>query len=224
MKSRDLSYCILGASNQSDDPEDKGVLFTETQKVPINEGSSGANVFENEGSVDNTEYVNVSQLSHEAIAEYSRFCSEISLKSQQKLFVLAAWAIKEKLHLFKLYPTVLKIDATSHTNNQKQELLTVTIVLPTGEHVIILYLFLPNAKMATSWWVFHFVFQRLLRDENLVHTEVVVTDGDNQEMKEIKELIKAHLPHAMHIHCGFHIIVKGWATNCSGVKAIDSNH
>lgn len=48
------------------------------------------------------------------------------LTDDQNLFAAVAWVYKSELRLLNLFPSVVKIDDTSHTNNEKRPFMTFT--------------------------------------------------------------------------------------------------
>ena len=73
---------------------------------------------------------------------------------------------------------VIKIDATSDTNNESRDLLTFTSRAPTGQYFICLQVFMPDARPSTFCWVFQVVLPDLFGHDVMHRIQMLMTDGD----------------------------------------------
>jgi len=142
------------------------------------------------------------------------------LHDNQRLLVGLAWIYRDEQRLFRLFPKVVHVDATSHTNNEKRLLLTFTGRTSEGHTFIFLRVFLPNQKAYSFRWVFQVVMPVLLGTESLKDTEFVVSDGDNQECQQLDAALDLYLPNARRGRCGWHVVVKGMARHCPPKKML----
>ncbi len=143
-----------------------------------------------------------------------------NMGANERLLVGLGWIYKDELRLFRLFPKVFHVDATSHTNNEKRLLLTFTGRTSEGQTFIFLRVFLPNQKAYSFRWVFQVILPVLLGQQTLKDTEYVISDGDNQECQQLDGAIDLYLPNARRGRCGWHIVVKGIARHCPPKKAL----
>jgi hypothetical protein len=143
------------------------------------------------------------------------------LDSNQRLLVGLAWIYVGELRLFRLFPKVFHVDATSHTNNEKRLLLTFSGRTSEGQTFVFLRVFLPNQKAYSFRWVFQVVLVALVGKDTLKETELVISDGDSQECQQLDAAIATYLQNAMRGRCGWHVVVKGMARHCPSKNSLD---
>jgi hypothetical protein len=94
------------------------------------------------------------------------------LETNQRLLVGLAWIYVGELRLFRLFPKVFHVDATSHTNNEKRMLLTFSGRTSEGQTFVFLRVFLPNQKAYSFKWVFQVVLHQRARRCDFYHLNV----------------------------------------------------
>ena len=70
--------------------------------------------------------------------------NKYNMEANQRLLVGIAWIYVGEHRLFRLFPKVFHVDATSHTNNEKRVLLTFSARTSDGRTFVFLRVFLPN--------------------------------------------------------------------------------
>jgi hypothetical protein len=189
------------------------VLVTETVIHPLNEGTI---VDELEG-IDGTDFAEMQRDTELQRKKYN-------MQANQRLLVGIAWIYVGEHRLFRLFPKVFHVDATSHTNNEKRVLLTFSARTSDGRTFVFLRVFLPNQKAYSFRWVFQVVLVVLVGKETLEETELVISDGDSQECQQLDTAIDLYLPNARRARCGWHVAVKGWSRHCPSKTSVDRQH
>jgi hypothetical protein len=75
--------------------------------------------------------------------------------------------------------------------------------------ITVLRVFLPNERAWVFRWLFQIVFPRFLGRDCISRIQVIVTDGDSQEITQLDMAIERFFPQAMRVRCGWHIVDKG---------------
>ena len=134
----------------------------------------------------------------------------LGIADNQEIMVGIAFGLPFELKQFKIFHSIVHVDATMDTNLEKRPLVTITCKDSFGQMFTALRVFLPNEKAYSFKWLFLTVFPALLGKDVLQHIKVIVTDGDSQEIQQLEEAIKTHFPDAYRIRCSWHIIDCGW--------------
>jgi hypothetical protein len=113
------------------------------------------------------------------------------------------------------------VDDTSHTNNEKPPHMTFTGQTSSGHVFTWMRVFLPNKTAGAFCWMFHIVLPKLLGDSLLKRINVIISDGDSQEISQLDNAIIDCYPHMQRLHCGRHIVEKGWQKHCPGEHSVD---
>jgi hypothetical protein len=100
-----------------------------------------------------------------------------------------AWVYSGDLRLLELFPCIVKVDDTSHTNNEKQPHMNFTGQPSSGQVFTWMRVFLPNKTACAFCWMFHIVLPKLLGDSLLKRINVIISDGDSQETSQIDNAI-----------------------------------
>jgi len=80
----------------------------------------------------------------------------------ENIVVAMAWVYSGDLRLLELFPSVVKVDDTSHTNNEKWPHMTFTGQTSSGHVFMWMRVFLPNKTADAFCWMFHIVLLKLL--------------------------------------------------------------
>jgi hypothetical protein len=78
-----------------------------------------------------------------------------------------------------------------------------------GRVFFVLHSFLPSKQRWAYKWLFETVFPVLIGTEVLSTLSIVVTDGDSQEITQLKVVVNIFFPNVYHIRCLWHIIDRG---------------
>jgi hypothetical protein len=128
--SGDISYCILGN------------VVEDKKSVAVNEMRVEGNP-----TLSTTVLTGADFNDLEVFANSHRTAYNIS--DDENLFVGVAWVTTGDMRLLKLFPSVVKVDDTCHTNNEKRPHLTITGQTSSGHIFTWLRAFLPNKSAAT---------------------------------------------------------------------------
>lgn len=130
-----------------------------------------------------------------------------------KVFIAVAWVVKRELLLFKMFPEVMHVGATSHSSSKKYHLLTFSVKTAFQKHVIFLRMWIPDQKRSTFRWVFRYCLAVLVLKYVLGRTRMAVANGDPQQMAGIQAAISEYMLSAIIMGCGWHIVHQGWKKN-----------
>ena len=167
--------------------------------------------------------VPLDELCPDAVEKYKEQRQDERLDSTKLQLVGAAWCTLKQKRLLLLDPSVIKIDATSDTNNESRDLLTFTSRAPTGQYFICLQVFMPDARPSTFRWVFQVVLPDLLGQDVMNRIQMLMTDGDSHEIDELRKAIKLFMPWVYQGRCAWHIVYKGYDRRCPGVRAFGTD-
>lgn len=197
-----ISYCIWGAKPETAVAAESALVF-------------------NEESVAGQPPVvrNLVDLAEDVLLLYKEECKALELESKQHMFIGAGWCTAKSRRLFRLLPDVLKIDSTCGSGKEARPLCTASIRTANGKYVVVAYMMLPNEKKVTFQWVFS-VALPLLFGSDLPRVKVIVTDGDSNEIDEVENARKQHLPHTFRVQCGWHIVHQGFKRNVDMPRVI----
>ena len=87
---------------------------------------------------------------------------DCNIGDDSRLFMAVAWVNQHELRYFKLYPEVVYLDVTSHTNTNLYHLLTFSCRTATSTQVVFLRMWLPNQRRYTFRWVFQYALKALI--------------------------------------------------------------
>lgn len=202
-ESQDASYCILG--NLVDKESGSATV--------INELRSDENTTPVTTALDNMDYSDLLSVTTAHREAYG-------LTSDDNLFIAVAWVYTGELRLLRQFPHVIKVDDTSHTNNEKRPHLTFTSQTSSGKIFTWLRVFLPNKSAGCFRWIFSFVLPKLIGNDILRKIRVAITDGDSQETSQLDVAIRTHFPRVQRVRCGWHLVEKGWQSFCPGEQSV----
>jgi len=175
-ESHDVSYCVLG-----------NMVDKTGSAIVINELRSEENINPLTTTLDDQEYSDLLDVT-------SRHRGAYGLTDNENLFVAVAWVYTGELRLLHQFPYVIKVDDTSHTNNEKRPHLTFTAQTSSGKVFTWLRVFLPNKSAGCFRWIFSCVLPKLIGNEILQNIRLAVTDGDSQETSQLDAAIRSHFP------------------------------
>jgi len=165
--------------------------------------SSCHSVVVNETFVDHFLEAETVVLEDDGFHELSSFTHEhqnaYKLDMQENIFVAMALVYSGDLRLLELFPSVVKVDDTSHTNNEKWTRMAFTGQTSSGHGFTWMRVFLPNKTAGAFCWMFHILLPKLLGDSLLQWINVLISDGDSQEMSQLDNA-KYHLSKVLLMH------------------------
>ncbi len=134
----------------------------------------------------------------------------LPIADSQEMMVGIAYAMPFEVRQCQLFNICLHIDATADSNKEGRPLVTVSSKDSYGKMFIVLRAFLPSEQSWAYKWLFETVFPVLIGTEVLSTLSIVVTDGDSQEITQLKVVVNIFFPNVYHIRCLWHIIDRGW--------------
>ena len=167
--------------------------------------------------------VPLEELCPEDVGKYRSQRKASKVPEDECAFVGGAWCTVKQKRLLLLDPSVIKVDATSHTNNEKRDLLTFSARVPSGQYFICLQVFMPNNRPATFRWIFQCVMPDIFGKHLLQKVKYIMTDGDSHEIDELVRAIPENMPWVRRGRCTWHIIRKGYDRRCPGPSAFGSS-
>ena len=132
------------------------------------------------------------------------------LEDNQKYMMGFAWVIPVELHMFEAFPHVIMVDMVENPNNEKRSLFTVGGKDSNGKMFIFLRFFIQNQKTWMFRWIFSLVMSSLITKKLLETIHIIISDGDTHFFLQIDNAIEPYFKNAQGIHCGWHLIHKGW--------------
>ena len=173
---------------------------------------------------NNLEKDHSEEIGMEDLVNYARNFQETSrVPKASNIFIGIAWALKQELRYFKLFPEVVHLDGTSHTLKEKFHLLTFSVRTSTNHQVIFLRAWIPNLKQSTFEWVFHHIFAKLVPQCYLDRVRLVMGDGDRQQGSEVDYSNASFLKNARSASCGWHIVHGGWLSHSPSLRGFPSS-
>ena len=107
---------------------------------------------------------------------------------------------------FNLFPEVLFADVVHGTNREKRPLLQVCGKDAHGESFVVLQCFMPSKKQWIFLWCFTSAMVKLFGPELLHRVQVVITDGDTQEINAFEDAIASLFVNAKMRRCFWHLL------------------
>jgi hypothetical protein len=104
----------------------------------------------------------------------------------------------------------MHIDATVDSNKEGQPLVTISSKELYGKMFLILWCFMSSKQSWAYKWLFQTVLTALIGKEVLNKINIIVTDGDSQEIGQLEDAVTNHFPNIYRICCSWHIIDWGW--------------
>jgi hypothetical protein len=119
--------------------------------------------------------------------------------------------------IFQAFPEVIGIDGTHETNNEGRPLITITVKDSNGNVIVVIRCLAPNERSWVFRWLLQEALPPLIGKETLARVQVVITDGDPQEMTQVDYAIMEFFLNAIRVRCGWHAVIQGWARCCTGL-------
>ena len=109
----------------------------------------------------------------------------LKIKDSQEMMVGIAYGMPFELKQFELFHVSMHIDATADSNKEGRPLVTVTSKDSFGHMFFVLRAFLPSEQSWAYKWLFQTMFPSLIGKDVLKEINIVVTDGDSQEITQL---------------------------------------
>jgi hypothetical protein len=178
------------------DPAGKNTLFNETRIGPF--------TGQEDVKVDADEEKEMLRI----VEDHRR---ELKIQDTQEMMVGIAYGMPFELEQFELFHVSMHIDATADSNKEGRPLVTVTSKDSFGHMFFVLRAFLPSEQSWAYKWLFQTVFPALIGKDVLNKINIVVTDGDSQEITQLESAVSKYCPNVYRLRCSWHIIDRGWA-------------
>jgi hypothetical protein len=140
-------------------------------------------------------------------------CRGLKIDDSKEMKVGIAYGVPFELEQFGLFHVSMHIDATADSNKEGRPLVTVTSNEADGHMFFVICEFLPSERSWTYKWLFQIVFLVLLEKDVLNKLSIVVTDGDSQEITQLKDAVNNLFPNVYRIQCSWHKIDRGGFEN-----------
>jgi hypothetical protein len=121
-----------------------------------------------------------------------------------------AYGMPYELQQFVLFHISMHIDATTDSNKEERSLETVTSKDSYGHMFFVLHAFLPSKQSWAYEWLFQTMFPTLIGKDVLEKINIVVTDGDSQEITQLEEAAVKYFLNVYIMRYSWHIIDKDW--------------
>ncbi len=177
------------------EPSGKKVLFNETR--------FGNFTGQEDVEVDGTEEKEMLRI----VEDHRRV---LKINDSQEMMVGIAYGMPFELQQFELFHVSMHIDATADSNKEGRPLVTVTSKDSFGHMFFVLRAFLPSEQSWAYKWLFQTVFPALIGKDVLKKINIVVTDGDSQEITQLESAVAKFCPNVYRLRCSWHIIDRGW--------------
>jgi hypothetical protein len=125
------------------------------------------------------------------------------------MFLAVVWMTPAERSIFRKFPFVVKIDVTFKTNVRGIPFLTMTGKTSDNEIFTILRCFVPNEQA----WVFRWLLLHalpIILGKDLSRVQMIISDGDSQEIAQINTMIELVMKQALRQRCGWHVIDRSW--------------
>jgi hypothetical protein len=131
------------------------------------------------------------------------------IPDNQDMFIAVAWMNASERSLFRKFPYVVKIDITFATNTRGFPLLTITGKTSDNQVFTIVRCWVPNEQGWVFRWLLLHALPTLL-GKDIYRINVIISDGDSQEIAQINNLIDVVMTTARRLRCGWHLIDRSW--------------
>ncbi len=121
------------------------------------------------------------------------------------LFIAVAWTNLPALRLFILCPEVIWVDVTSHSNYKGFNLLTFSCHASIGKQCVFIWIWIPNQKRFSFWWVFSHALPLLTPGKVRDRVAFIMKDWDSQQRNEVLRAMNGIFPNAIEGGCGWHV-------------------
>jgi MULE transposase domain len=148
-------------------------------------------------------------------AEKSR--NAVGARDDQDMLIACCWVLPNGRRLFHAFPEVVGVDGTHETNNESRPLLTLSVKDSDGNVIVVVRCFAPNERSWLFRWFFQEALPLLLGPEALKMVNLIMTDGDSQEMAQVDYAIDTFFVNAVRTRCGWHLVHQGWRRECRGL-------
>jgi hypothetical protein len=135
--------------------------------------------------------------------------SSQQVAKERDMFLVVVWMTATERSLFRKFPCVVKLDVAFKTNSRGIPFLTFTGKTSDNEIYTILKCFVPNEQ----GWIFRWLLLTALPailGKDIGPMQMVISDGDSQEMTQINNLIESLVPHARRQRCARHVADRSW--------------
>ena len=199
---KDITYFVISAKSMN------------TPLLTIKKTSSAKKAINNNVSVHG--YVKVYQQNEQSVLP-PRFDSHQQKILKQLLttnkttndvevILAVGWARDSELSLFQKFPEVAKMDCTHSTNREERPLFNLVGKDSNNKLYTIMRCLLPSEKSAIFDSLLVSIIPKILGPKTCQKLNVIITDGDSQEIKAAQKACKLVFTNATHINCYWHMI------------------
>ena len=123
-----------------------------------------------------------------------------------EVILAVGWARDNELRLFQKFPEVVKMDCTHSTNREERPLFNLVGKDSNNNVYNIMRCLLPSEKKAIFNTLLVQIIPKILGIELCKKVNIIITDGDSQEIKAAQNACKHVFTNAHHINCFWHLI------------------
>ena len=129
-------------------------------------------------------------------------------KSTNEVEVILAigWARDNELSVFRKFPEVVKMDCTHSTNREERPLFNLVAKDSNNKVYTVMRCLLPSEKSAIFNSLLVTIIPQIFGKDTCNKLNVIITDGDSQEIKAAQNACKLVFKNAVHINCFWHMI------------------
>ena len=126
--------------------------------------------------------------------------------NEVEVILAVGWARDSELSLFRKFPEVAKMDCTHSTNREERPLFNLVSKDTNNKLYTIMRCLLPSEKSAIFDSLLVSIIPKILGETTCDKLNVIITDGDSQEIKAAQKACKLVFKNATHINCYWHMI------------------
>ena len=123
-----------------------------------------------------------------------------------EVILAVGWARDSELKLFKKFPEVVKMDCTHSTNREERPLFNLVGKDSNKKIYTVMRCLLPSEKGAIFVTLLTNIIPKILGQHLCNQVNLIITDGDSQEIKAAKKACETVFTNANHINCYWHLI------------------
>ena len=123
-----------------------------------------------------------------------------------EVILAVGWARDSELALFRKFPEVAKMDCTHSTNREERPLFNLVGKDTNKKLYTVMRCLLPSEKGAIFDSLLVNIIPKILGESTCSKINVIITDGDSQEIKAAQNACNIVFKNAHHINCFWHMI------------------
>jgi hypothetical protein len=123
-----------------------------------------------------------------------------------KVLLAVGWARDEDILILRKFPEVIKLDSTFKTNCEGRPLFNMVCKDSNNQLYTVMRCLLPSERLGVFDIILASFIPKLFGELTCSKVQVVITDGDSQEIKACQKSCKTVFVNAHHVNCLWHLI------------------